>query len=182
MAAKKDEKPAAAPAPEGAPPKKKLPIKMIAIIAVVMALEAVGAFMVFSMMGPKKAEAHVDEHALVADQSDTTVEIQIVDEKFQNMQTGRVWLWDAAVFVQVKQKNQEKVEARLKQRNAEVKEELSRIISRAQHVQLKEPDRQTLVRQFTAALNKIFESDEHGHPLIERVLIPKCRGFPADFN
>lgn len=182
MAAKKDEKPAPAPAAEAAPAKKGLPIKMIGIVGVIMVFEAVVVFVAFSAMGPKQAAAKVDEHAIVADTSDTTVEIQIADEKFQNMQTGRVWLWDVSVFVQVKQKNQEKVEARLKQRNAEVKEELSRIISKAQHVQLKEPDRQTLLRQFGATLNKIFENDEHGDPLIERVLIPRCRGFPADFN
>ncbi len=181
MSAKKDDKPQAAPAGDAAPAKKGLPIKTIAIVAVVMVVEAIAVFMILSMMGPKKVEAHVDEHAIVADHSDSTVEIQIADEKFQNLQTGRVWLWDIAVFVQVKQKNQEKVEATLKQRNAEVKEEISRIISRAQHVQLKEPDRQTLLRQFTAALNKVFENDEHGAPVVERVLIPKCRGFPADF-
>lgn len=182
--AKKEDKPAPAPAAEGGDGAKKkggLPVKTIGIVGGLMAAEAVAVFMVFSMMGPKKTEAHVEEAHVAADASDSSVEVMIVEDKFQNLQTGRVWFWDIAVYVQVKQRNQEAVEAKLKQRNAEIKEEISRIVSRAQHAQLKEPDRQTLLRLFTAALNKIFENDEHGDPLIDRVIIPKSRGLSADF-
>jgi hypothetical protein len=118
---------------------------------------------VLGVMGPSKGEAAEAEHTLVSDEGEQTLEVLIAEEKFQNLQTGRVWIWDTSVFVQVKAKNTEHVEQTLERRNAEIKEGLSQIISRAQHAQLKEPDRQTLNRQ------------------IERVLIPKCRGFPADF-
>ena len=172
-----------APAADSSPaqPAKKSPMKAVGIVATLMIVEAAAVYIFVGKTGPQPAAAHVLKPHDGPDEN-APVEIPLIEEKFQNMQTGRVWLWDVSVFVQVKQKNQEKVEARLKQRNAEVKEELSRIISKAQHVQLKEPDRQTLLRQFGATLNKIFENDEHGDPRIERVLIPRCRGFPADFN
>ena len=82
----------------------------------------------------------------------------------------------AEIVVQVKQRNSEAVENTLAQRQAEIKEEVSRIFARAQLSQLKEPERQTLNRQLSSALTKIFGSDEKGESLIDRVLIPRCIG------
>jgi hypothetical protein len=67
-----------------------------------------------------------------------------------------------------------------------VREGISQIFSRAQHAQLKEPERLTLNRQITTFLAKLIEEEaptaEAGEEdkLIDRVLIPKCRGFPAN--
>lgn len=183
MADKKD-KPAEQPAKEGAEapaPKKGLPIKTIAVIAVVMALEAGAIVMVMGMLGPKKSEAAVDPKSLVEDTSHEIKEIQIIADKFQNLTTGKVWVWDIDVYVQVKEKNAERVEKVLEQRSAEIKEGLNQIVARAQHAQLKEPERQSLSRQFTAYLEKVIGMDPDGKSLLERLLIPKCRGFPADF-
>jgi flagellar basal body-associated protein FliL len=183
--ADKDKKPDAAPAApaEGAaekPGKKGLPIKTIAIVAIIMVVEAALVIFAFGLMGgPKESKAEPAE--LHDDESNLTTEIEIVAERFQNLTTGRVWVWDIEVYVQTKQKNQERVERVLEQRGAELKEGLGRIVSSAQHTQLKEPDRQSINRQFAAFLEKILGNDSDGKPLIERVLIPKCRGFPADF-
>jgi len=182
-----DKKPAPAPEKdakaegEAAPPKKGLPMKMIAIVAVIMVVQLVVVVGVMKALGPKKSHAEVPKEELKTEDDKKTQEILVVEEKFQNLQTGRVWIWDVSVFVQARARNAARVEELLEQRKAEISEEISRIISRAQHAQLKEPDRLTLNRQITAALTKIFDVDEKGEPLIERVLIPKCRGFPADF-
>lgn len=167
-------------ASEAAPAKKGLPIKTIGVIAAVMALEAGALYAVFGMGGPQKSEAQT--HELVHDDSEELDEIEIIaDEVFQNMQTGKVWVWSISVYAQVKRKNVEYVETILEQRAAEIREGLSQIVGRAQHVQLKEPDRQTLNRQFNALIEKIVKPDEHGKPRVERLLIPKCTGYPADF-
>lgn len=182
MSAKKDAKPAAAPATaDAAPAKKGLPVKTIGVVGAIMAIEAVGVMLVFSSMGPKATHAETGHGQIKADAGQQTQELLIVEDRFQNLQSGKVWVWDSSVHVQVRQRNFEKVEGMLKQRNAEIKEGISQIFSRAQHVQLKEPDRQTLNRQITAFLQKVFGSDDQGAPYIERVLISKCRGFPADF-
>lgn len=177
---KKEAAPPAAPA-EGTPKKGGLPIKTIAVVAVVMVVEAVAVFLVFSMMAPKPTQAHVDPATVHEDDSDQTAEIAIVSEsaesKFQNMQTGKVWLWELNIYVQVKNKHAEKVETILAARKAEIQEEISRIVARAQHPQLKEPDRATLNRLITASLNRVFGTDDNQKPLIERVLIPLCRGW-----
>ncbi|MBL8989953.1 MAG: hypothetical protein JNJ48_00065, partial [Phycisphaerae bacterium] len=58
MSAKKDAKPAAAPAPaDAAPAKKGLPVKTIGLVGAIMAIEAVAVMFVFSAMGPKATQA-----------------------------------------------------------------------------------------------------------------------------
>lgn len=166
---------------EPAAKKRKLPLKTVGAVAGVMILEAAVLVGVLGITGPSKGEASEAEHSLVDDEAEQTLEVLIAEEKFQNLQTGRVWIWDTSVYVQVKAKNAEHIEHTLERRNAEIKEGLSQIVSRAQHAQLKEPDRQTLNRQITVFLEGVFATDSDGKSQIERVLIPKCRGFPADF-
>lgn len=181
---KKEEKAPEAPA-EGAPAKKGLPLKMIIVVAVLMLVEGAAVFFVVGMMGgPKKSEAATDTKHLEHDESEQTTEIRLFekdDERFQNLTSGRVWVWNISTYVQVKNKNTERVETVLEQRKAEIKEGISQIISRAQIAQLKEPERQSLNRQISAFLEKIVGMDPDGKPLIERVLIPTCNGFPSDF-
>jgi len=176
-----DKKPKAEAAPEpsadGAPKKKK-PIKLIGMIAGVMALEAGVLVAVMGMTGPKTVQAKpVEVHS---PDEDKTLEIEVVSDKFQNLQTGRVWVWDTSVYVQVMAKHEEQVGGILERRAAEIKEGIGQIVSRAQHAQLREPERQTLNRQITGYLNELLK-DDAGHALFERVLIPKCNGFSTDF-
>lgn len=183
--ADKEKKPDAA-APEAAPAeakaKKGLPIKVIAIVAVIMVLEAVAVVFVLGMLGgPKKSEAQVDPATLHHDESNEIQEIELVDDKWQNLTTGRVWIWDVAVVIQVKNKNVERVEKVLEQRGNQIREGVGQIVSKAQHAQLKEPERQSINRQIAAYLEKVVGTSDEGQSLVERVIIPKCRGFPADF-
>ncbi len=179
MADKKSEsKPEAPAAVEDKP--KKSPLKLIVTVGAIMIVEAVGLFAFLRFSGPARTEAATPSHDLKTDDSELTQEILIADDKFQNLQTGRVWLWDAAVYVQVKNKYADEVQAVLDRKNAEINEGISKIVSRAQHAQLKEPERQTLSRQLSGLLEKVFTRESDNKVLIERVLIPKCRGFPAD--
>ena len=179
-----EKKPQSAPPPaaDGPPKKKKLPLKSAGAVLGIMAVEAGVFIAVLGIGGPQKGEAAEQQAELKEDEGEQTQELLIVEEKFQNLQTGRVWIWDTSVYVQVKNKNAESVKKILERRSAEIKEGVSQVISRAQHAQLKEPERQTLNRQITAYLGTVFEPvGEEGKPPIERVLIPRCRGFPADF-
>lgn len=179
MAAKKEAAPAPAPEKE-APAKKGLPIKMIGIVGVAMIVQTVIVVVVMTMFGPAKSKANVEHAEIKPDAGQTPEEVLVVEDKFQNHQSGVGWIWDASIYVQIKARNSESVENTLKQRNAEIKQELSQIIARAQLAQLKEPDRQTVTRQVSESLNRIFGNDEKNEPLVEKVLIPKLRGFKAD--
>jgi len=218
----KEAKKAPAPEPEAAEkPKKKGGKKVLIVVVGAMVAEAVVLMGVLKMGGPQSTQAGEQSHNLEADGSQIPKELLVVEDKFQNLQTGRVWVWDASIFVQVKTANAPAVEEILKRRSATVREGLSQIFSRAQHAQLVEPDRQTLNRQIVAFLGKLMEeekatlengpspeaakADAKGHgkeeshaaasssthagaheavdpkSVIQKVLIPKCRGFPTDF-
>ncbi|MBC7772375.1 MAG: hypothetical protein H7210_07770 [Pyrinomonadaceae bacterium] len=224
----KEAKKEATPAPEAeAKPKKKGGKKVLIMVAVAMIGEAAVLMGVLKMGGPQSTQASEQPHSLEADGSQIAKELLVVEDKFQNLQTGRVWVWDSSIYVQVKTKYAPAVEEILKRRGATVREGLSQIFSRAQHAQLIEPDRQTLNRQIVAFLEKLMEEekttlengpspsagaadDKGGHgkadahgaaapaaaagghgagpheavdpkTVIQKVLIPKCRGFPTDF-
>lgn len=164
----------AAPAKKGGPP-----VKLLGIVAGLMIAEAAGVFMVAKMTGPAKVEAAPLAKGDGHDQ-EATVEISLVDDRFQNMQTGRVWLWDTEIVLKVKAKNEEYVNKVLESRAAEIKEGVALVFRRAQHNQLKEAGLETLNRQLSAYLDDVVGKDADGKERIERVVIPKCKGFPAE--
>lgn len=162
------------------PQKKGLPIKAAAIVGAIMLAEGVAIVLVMRATSPVSAVA--EEVVEIKDQSDqeALVEIPLVAEKFQNMQTGRVWIWDSEIVLKVRAKNQEAVEKMLEARAAEVKEGVGMIFRRATHAQLKEPGLETLNRQLTSFVGEVLGKDAEDKSRLERVVIPKCRGFPAD--
>lgn len=179
MAEKKaDPKPEAAPA-EAPAKARKLPIKTVAIIAIIMAVEGAAVFLILGMTGPAKSQGAVEKHTVESDEAEQTQEVLVVEDKFYNLQTGKPWIWDAAIYVQVKNKNADAVNKTLERRNAEIKEGISQIFSRAQHAQLKEPERQTLNRQLSLFFAEFFRTSD-SRTLVEKVLIPRCRGFQAE--
>jgi flagellar basal body-associated protein FliL len=182
---KKDKAEKPAEGAEAAPPKKGLPLKTLIVVAALMLVEGVGLFFVLGALGgPKPTNAATDAKHLAADESEETEEIPVLgkgDDKFQNLASGQVWVWNVSVVLQVKGKNSERVTTRIENRKAEIKEGISQIIGRAQIAQLKEPERQSLNRQVSALMEKIVGQDPDGKSLIERVLIPTCSGYPANF-
>ncbi|MFG0327915.1 MAG: hypothetical protein ACF8SC_11685 [Phycisphaerales bacterium JB037] len=165
----------------GAPAKKGGGSKKIAILALgVMLIETigVGAF-IFLSRGGSSANAMGLEGKDGA--SEKTAEILLVDTTFQNLSRDRVWDWQTKIFLKVRVEHQEFVEQRLEQRRAEVLTEIATIFRQAQHSQLKEPGMQTITRQVAKYLDTVFGEDPEGEPYIQRVLVPKCDGYPADF-
>lgn len=163
-----------------APPARKLPVKVVAVVAAIMLAEAGAVVVLIGMMGqrPQEAAAVVQGEDHAEDQG--TVEIELADDRFQNMQSGRVWSWEISIYLKVRKKNEEFVSRQLEERSAEIKEGISQIIRRAQHAHLKEPDLTTLNRQIRAFLDKTLGTDAEGASRIERVMIPKCKGIQLE--
>ncbi|MCC6425366.1 MAG: flagellar basal body-associated FliL family protein [Phycisphaerales bacterium] len=178
---KKDESAEATAAGAEAPAKKKSPIMTIAIVAVVMILEAVGIFAVVGMTGRGAGDAAAAglEHE-GHDDADDLVELPLVSDRFQNLQTGKTWIWNVEIVLSVKKKNEAAVTQAVQAKSAEILEGVSMIFSRAQLSQLKEPGRQTINRQIIAYINRIVGPDAEDHPRIDRILFPKFVGFEAD--
>lgn len=161
-------------------PKKKPPILMLAVVGVLMLVEAGAVFAVATMTGGGAGSAEAAEVATDASDENQLVEVQLIDEQFQNLQSGRVWEWQVQIFLKVRQKNLDGprgVKATLERRNAEIKEGIALIFRRAQHRNLQEPGLQTVHRQVTTYVNEVFGQDADGVDMVERVLIPSCKGF-----
>jgi hypothetical protein len=183
MADKKEPAPApAAPAPADAKPAKKgLPLKTVGVVVGLMVAEAVGVFLLVSATGPRAQSAGA-QTIKGEDQPDldASVEVPLLEEKFQNMQTGRAWVWDTEIVLKVRARNEPYVAKELEKRHAEIAEGVSLIFRRSPHNNLKEPGLETINRQVTAYMNQVLGKDADGKERLERVVIPKCKGFPAD--
>ena len=168
--------------PEGgeAPAKKKPPIKLLGIVAVAMIAEAGGVYVIAGMSGkePPTAKAELKEGEGKA--ADTTVEVPLIEEKFQNMQTGRVWLWDVQVFLRVKAKYEKDVQKKLEEHQAELQEMIATEFRKATMTQLKEPGLENINRRLLKVVDEVVGKDKEGESKVEKILIPRCRGFPAD--
>jgi len=161
--------------------KKGLPIKTIAIVAGLLVIEAAVVVGVVSIAGsPKEVQGGQVDLAPV-DALEAISEMLIVKDKFPNHSTGRVWLWDIELQVQVKEKNRAFVERLLEERGAEIKTGVSRIIRNAHQSQLQEPNLETLNRQLLRYLRDVAGTDADGEERIIQVLLPQLVGFPADF-
>lgn len=162
-------------------PKGGMPKKVLIIVAGVMALEvaAVGAFLMLSGGGASEAAADIELDP--ENDPEAVIEIPIIADRFQNMHTGRVWQWECEIVIQVRRKNESAVAKALEYRTAEVTAGIAELIRKATHTQLREPELQSLKRKLTVYLGEVFGEDAEGESRVERVLIPKLRGAPADF-
>lgn len=162
--------------------KKKPPFLAAIVVAVLMIVEGAGIFIVLKLTsgGPQAADAAVLEGQAEAE-AESMQEILLVEDKFQNMQSGRVWLWDTQIYLKVRQKNASTVEGVLERRQAEVKEGIAMIFRKAQDRHLREPGLETIGRQLKSYVDEVFGTDPDGFARVDRIIVPTMQGFPADF-
>ena len=180
MPRKEPPKPAESPAE--APPVRQggLSLKLVIVILGIMLAEAGAVVGVLSLTGPSSTHA-AEETGLDVNAGEQTKEIMVISERFQNLQSGRVWQWEIELWLKVKTKHADQVQTRLENHKAEIQQEINNIISRAQHAHLKEPGHETLLRQLTKVMERFMTPDGQEAPLFETVLLPKVRGHPGDF-
>src|SRR5690606_21758105 len=114
-------------------PKKKGSIKDIGIVAGLMVAEAAAVYISVGMSGSGTQAAAAEIHGAEQAELQQLVEIGLIDDKFQNMQTGRAWIWDTQIVLKVKRKNEAFVTEELEKRAAEIQEGIAQIMRRAQH-------------------------------------------------
>lgn len=161
------------------PKSGKLGVKTMGMIAAIMLAEGAGVYFLVSMTsGADNAAAQIagEEEA----EREKTQELLLVEDRFQNFDSGTVWLWDTAIYLQVRNKNVDKVQEIMKRREAEIKEGISLIFRRAEDRHLRsDPGLETITRQITTYVNDVFGTDKDELPLVERVIIPRCTGINA---
>lgn len=166
------EAPVPAPAAGGG---KKLPVKSIGVLVLLMLLEG-GAFATWiALSKPHAAIGAEPEKPVASKVVDPNVELKILECRAPNTKTGKTYLYDMEVVVEVPKEKQALVEAVNKQRAAYILDALATIVRKADPQHLQEPDLETLRRQIRAALVEVF-----GEDAIVKVLIPRCTPYRAE--
>ena len=160
----------------------------------VMFLEAIVLFAGFKFLsggsGPKSAEAvelttseHVDGHG--GDKKGgkidrrKTVEVNVLDFKAPNKQSGRTFLYDVSIYVVTKAEFADKVKTTITDREALIKDRIRTIIAQSDPEKLgggSEPGLETLRRQVKYQLDEII-----GEEMVGEVLVPRCIPFRTDY-
>jgi flagellar basal body-associated protein FliL len=160
--------------------KKKPPIFLLAV-AGIMVVEGAAVFLFVSKnMGGNKAQAAELAGADQA-QADATIELPVTAAQYQNASSGKTWDWTIEVFIKVRESKGDYVKGQLEKRKAEINDGIAKIFRQAMHSHLREPGLQTITRLLTAYLNETLGEDPEGHSYFERVLVPKCDGYPSEY-
>lgn len=163
-------------------PKKRLPMKMIIIIAIVMVVEGAlfgGGILLFGPAPPAVSAEGLkeDEQAQALEE----VEVLLIGDKFQNTRQGaQAYLYDATIYIVVQRRHQEHVEAEIEKNMARISQEVTEVFARAEPAQLNEPDRLTLKRQILEKVQKRFLNDAEGEPYVKGVVISNWKRFSSD--
>ncbi|GJM19099.1 MAG: hypothetical protein DHS20C14_13120 [Phycisphaeraceae bacterium] len=167
--------------PEATPEAPSKPSKLpLLIVAGLMLAEGVLVYLGVGILGSGPQNAGAQIEGLDQLEREQQVEILLIEDRFQNMQSGRVWGWSAEVYLKVRKKNEADVQTVMERDAAEIKEGLAMIFRKAQDRHLREPGLETISRQLTNYVNRVFGVDSEGVPLVERVILPKLKGNPED--
>lgn len=165
-----------------APAKKKLPMKVIIIIAVVMVVEGAifGAGYFIFGDDPPTAQAEglaMDDKAAEFE----LVEVLLIGDKFQNTRQGaQAYLYDATIYVVVQQRHRGYIETQIEEQMARISQEVTEVFARAEPAQLNEPDRLTLKRQILDKCESRFGDDADSEPYVRDVVISNWKRFSTD--
>lgn len=108
--------------------------------------------------------------------------LPVIEFRAPNKVSGRMFLYDVAIEVQVSGANAAKVKAKLDQRKALISDRVRTIIAQSDPEKLNgqsEPGLETLKRQVKYQLDEIVDPKSTG--MIDEVLVPRCIPFRADF-
>lgn len=125
-------------------------------------------------------DAHGDGHAAPSKvDKKKRVELPVVDFRAPNKQSGRMFLYDVTIVVQIRADAEEKTKGILTDRAALIKDRIRTIIAQSDPEKLgggSEPGLETLRRQIKYQLDEIV-----GDGIIDEVFVPRCIPFPVNF-
>ena len=108
-----------------------------------------------------------------------SVELQIVDFRAPNKQSGRTFLYDVTIYAVVKAEFADRVKQTITDSDALIKDRVRTIIAQSDPEKLgggSEPGLETLRRQVKYQLDEIV-----GEGMIDEVLVPRCIPFRTDY-
>ncbi len=114
-------------------------------------------------------------------ESEKIVELQVLDGKLPNAKTGVTYLYNTEIYVQVKNKNSERVTNELGQFSNEIKADIGAIWRTSDPRHFQEPKLENLTRKIYALLHERFGVDsDDGEPVLVKCVIVMGTGFRID--
>lgn len=160
---------------------RKFPVKTLLILGAVMLIEGAAITAAFLLAGePAGAEGATGAAEDAAAQAEQPVEVLVVVDKFPNTRSGRTYLYDTEVYIEILRKNKKDIEQDIENMRARITTDLGTIFRRAEPSHLLEPELLTVTRQIRAVLDKLLGSDEDDESYVRNVLVKKCIPFRAD--
>jgi hypothetical protein len=171
--------PQAQPAEQQSSPSRKRLLVMVVAILVIEAVLIVGAMKLLG--GP--APAHANEAP--ADPADTeaeqVVELQVLDDSLANSRSGATYLYDTEIYVQVRKKHADRVQAYLEQFRNEIKAEITAIWRTSEPQHFQEPKLDNLTRKLQSMLgDRLGPDPAGGEPIIIKCVVVMQTGFRID--
>jgi flagellar basal body-associated protein FliL len=158
-------------------PAKKLPLKMIIVVAGVLLLEGltIGVFMMIS--DPAMSQATNPIEAMVEPAENNAAEVLLVDEQqVDNYTQGRTrMLVTFRIYVKTRKDQQEKLEELVDKHSTEIRDRIRLLVASASPENVRDPMLQVIKRDVKVSLEKILPAD-----MIEEVLIPNWQSMETD--
>lgn len=168
--------------PEDEPVKRRLPIKMIIVIAIVMVVEGAvigGGVMLFGDKKPAVANENLQDDSEAAKKD--LVEVLLVGGKFQNTRQGaQAYMYDTSIYVVVRQQNQAYVESMIEAEGNRIRQEVSEVFGRAEPAELNDAERLSLKRKILAKCEQRFKKDAEGESYIHEVVFSGWMRISSD--
>jgi len=156
-------------------------LKAMIVLFAVLALEG-GTIAVTMMLagGPSEVQGVGLENDAQAD-ANKLVEVLVIKDKFENLKTGRQFIYDTEVYITVKKRDEADVKEELERQKAQISMAIATIIRQAEPAFFQEATYATLRRQMKAELAERLGEDTEGESVVQDVLITRCIPFRGDF-
>ncbi len=167
------------PTPEAA--KKKSPLRNILLVVAILLIEA-GAFIGWMMLHkPEPVEANRGVAIIEVPDDEKIVELMVIDARLPNNKAGVTYLYDAQIWVQVKNRYSTQVSDQLDRFRNEIKAEITAIWRTSDPRHFQEPKLENLTRKINALLDARLGSDpQTGETILAKSVSVMQPGFRID--
>ncbi|MDH3584886.1 MAG: hypothetical protein OER86_11800 [Phycisphaerae bacterium] len=156
-------------------------MKAIVVLVVVLLLE--GGTITATMYlagGPREAQGQSVEDEQEAALNKPS-ELLVVKDRYSNTRSGRQFLYDTEIYITVRTRHRESVEAQLKDQQAQIAMEIGTIMRSSVPAVFEEPTLGSLRRKIKAMLDERLGTDAEGESIAQQVVMTKCTPIPVNF-
>jgi len=158
-------------------------MKTTVVVAALLIAEAAIFAMLFIVFlrEPSTSTASLLDPGATVDAGDLEVPLKVLGERLGNRKQGTLFIYDTEIFVYVRARNRDRMEAELERLNADLRAEIRGLWRMSDPRHFEEPGLETLTRQVGALIGPRLGTDPaSGEPNMLRAVVSMMPGFRAD--